>query len=302
MRIFVTGGTGYIGSAVLRALLRAGHAVTGLVRSAERAAQLEALGARAVVGTLRAKEQYATVAAAQDASVYLGFESGPEAASADLCAVETLLSAARASGRPYSVVYTSGCLVLGPAGPSPAFEDASTAHAIVNTWRPPHERLVLDANTEKVATAVIRPGWVYGGDVGLISGYFESAVKEGAAAFIGDGHNRMPLVEREDVAALYLLALERRATGILHAFEEGGGGRVQDYAAAASRAAGAKGAVRSIPLEEARRTLGPYGEALCIDQWVGSKRAEALGFKPKPSFLQRATEAFADWQSTRTAR
>lgn len=301
MRIFVTGGTGYIGSAVVRTLQRAGHAVTGLVRSAERAAQLEALGARAVVGTLQTPERYAPVATAQDASVHLGFESGPEATSVDRSAVDTLLAAAQASGRPYLVVYTSGCLVLGPTKAAPAYEDASTAHAIFNTWRPAHERLVLEANRGAVATVVIRPGWVYGGAGGLTADYFESAVKDGAAAFIGDGHNRMPLVEREDVAALYLLALERRATGILHAFEEGGG-RVQDYAAAASRAAGAQGAVRSIPLEEATRTLGPFAEAMCVDQWVGSKRAQSYGFKPKPPFLQRAQEAFEDWQRARSAR
>jgi nucleoside-diphosphate-sugar epimerase len=301
MRIFVTGGTGYIGTAVVRTLVGAGHAVTGLVRSAERAERLEALGARGMVGTLRTPERYAAVAAAQDASVHLGFESGPEAARADRSAVDTLLSAARASGQPYVVVYTSGCLVLGPAGPGPAYEDASTAHALFNTWRPAHERLVLDANTRPVATVVIRPGWVYGGEGGLAADYFESAVKDGAAAFIGDGQNRMPLVEREDVAALYLLALERRATGILHAFEEGGG-RVQDYAAAASRAAGARGAVRSIPLEEAKRTVGPFAEAMCVDQWVGSKRAQAYGFKPKAPFLERAPEAFVDWQRARRAR
>ena len=301
MRIFVTGGTGYIGSAVVRTLVREGHAVTGLARSAERAAHLDALGARGVVGTLRTPERYAAVAAEQDASVHLGFEYGAEAASADRSAVDTLLSAARASGRPYVVVYTSGVLVLGPAGPSPAYEDASTAQAVFNTWRPAHERMVLAANSPALATVVIRPGWVYGGDGGLAAGYFESALKEGAAAFVGDGHNRMPLVEREDIAALYRLALENKATGILHGVEDGTG-RIRDYAAAASRAAGKQGAVRSIPLEEAKRTLGPFAEAMCVDQWVGSRRAQAHGWKPKAPFLERAPEAFDDWQRARAVR
>jgi nucleoside-diphosphate-sugar epimerase len=301
MRVFVTGGTGYIGSAVVRTLVREGHVVTGLARSAERPAHHDAQGARSVVGTLRTPERYAAVATEQDASVHLAFEYGAEAASADRSAVDTLLSAARASGRPYLVVYTSGVLVLGPAGPSPAYEDASTARAIFNTWRPAHERMVLAANAPALATVVIRPGWVYGGEGGLAAGYFESALKAGAAAFVGDGDNRMPLVEREDVAALYGLALEQRATGVLHGVEDGTG-RIRDYAAAASRAAGAEGAVRSIPLEEAKRTLGPFAEAMCVDQWVGSKRAQAYGWKPNTPFLERAPEAFADYQRAQAVR
>jgi nucleoside-diphosphate-sugar epimerase len=297
MRIFLTGGTGYIGSAVVRTLVQAGHAVTGLARSAERASRLEALGARAVVGTLRVPAHYAAVAAEQDASIHLGFESGAEAANADRSAVDTLLSAARVAGRPYVVVYTSGVLVLGPAGTSPAFEDASTEKAVFNTWRPGHERLVLAANSPAVATVVIRPGWVYGGDGGLLAEYFQSASKLGAAAFVGEGTNRMPQVQREEVAALYRLALERRATGILHGVEDRSG-TIAEYAAASSRAAGKGGAVRSIPLEEAKRTLGPFAEAMCIDQWVGSRRAQAYGWTPGRPFLERAEEAFADWQQT----
>lgn len=60
--------------------------------------------------------------------------------------------------------------------------------------------------------------------------------------------------------------------------------------------------MRSIPLEEAKRTLGPFTEAMCVDQWVGSKRAQAYGFKPKAPFLERAPEAFVDWQRARSAR
>jgi nucleoside-diphosphate-sugar epimerase len=275
--------------------VRAGHAVTGLARSAERAARLEALGAKAMVGTLRTPAAYAAVAAEQDASVHLGFESGPEAATADRSAVDALLAAAQAAGRPYVVVYTSGVLVLGPAGASPAYEDASTEKAVFNTWRPGHERLVLAANSPAVATVVIRPGWVYGGRGGLLADYFQSALTEGAAAFVGDGHNRMPLVQREEVAALYRLALERRVTGILHGVESGPG-TIRDYAAAASRAAGKAGAVRSITLDEAKRTLGPFAEAMCLDQWVGSRRAQAYGWTGGRPFLERADEAFADWQ------
>jgi len=300
MRIFVTGGTGYIGSAVVRHLARAGHAVTCLVRSPERLAHAQSLGATGVVGNVQTPASYASVAQEQDAAVHLAFNYGEEAAAADRSAVDTLLSAAHAAGKPYAVVYTSGVLVLGPAGPAPAYEDASTAQAIFNTWRPGHERVVLAANSAVLATTVIRPGWVYGGREGLAAGYFESAVKEGAAAFVGDGKNRMPLVQREDIAELYRLVLEKRVSGIFHGVEDGAG-RVADYAAAASHAAGKKGAVHSIPLAEAKKMLGPWAEALCADQWVGSRRAQSLGWKPRRPFLDSAVEAFTEWRATQAS-
>jgi nucleoside-diphosphate-sugar epimerase len=296
MRIFVTGGTGYIGSAVVRHLARSGHALTCLVRSAERQSEAKALGAASVVGDLKSPSSYAAVARQQDASVHLGFQYGEEASATDRSAVDTLLSAGRDAGRPYTVVYTSGVLVLGPPGAAPAYEDASTAQALFNTWRPAHERLVLAANSPALTTSVIRPGWVYGGREGLVAGYFQTALKEGASAFVGDGENRMALVEREDVAALYRLVLEQRVSGILHALQDNAG-RISEYAAAASRAAGKGGAVRAIPLAEAKKTIGPFAEAMCVDQWVGSRRAQSLGWKPRGPFLETAPGAFAEWKA-----
>ncbi len=300
MHIFVIGGTGYIGSAVVQHLVRSGHAVTGLVRSAEKQAQLAALGARAVLGDMKLPSSYATEAGAHDAAIHLGFASS-EASALDRTVVDTILGAARAAARPYGFLYTSGVLVLGPAGAKPADEEASTAQAVFNTWRPAHERLVLAAASGVVATAVVRPGWVYGGEGGLVAGYFESALAEGAAAFVGDGRNRMPQVHREDVAELYRRVLEQRAGGIFHAVDAGTG-RVRDSAEAASRAAGRLGAVRSIPLPEAMRTMGPFAEAMCVDQWAVSRRAQTLGWQPRRPFIESATDAFAEWQASRGPR
>jgi nucleoside-diphosphate-sugar epimerase len=295
MRVFVIGGTGYIGTAVVRRLVGAGHTVTGLVRSAERQQQLQALGGRGVLGDIKTPSSYVAAAAEHDAAVHLGFESGEHAGGTDRIAVDTLLEAARSSGRPFGLLYTSGVLVLGPAGSAPSDETSSTANALLNTWRPVHERLVLSANSLLVAATVLRPGWVYGGKDGLAAGYFQSATREGRAAFIGDGQNRMPLVQREALAELYRLAVEQRTSGVLHAVEDVTG-RILDYATAASRAAGKGGAVRSIPLSEAKRTLGAFADAYCLDQWVVSSRSQALGWKPGGPFLQRADDAFSDWQ------
>jgi nucleoside-diphosphate-sugar epimerase len=301
MKVFVTGGTGYIGSAVVRHLVRSGHQVTGLVRSVERQAQVARLGARGVVGDIKSPSSYVAVAAEHEALVHIGFEYGEHAVTADRTALESLIAAARSAGAPRSVIYTSGCLVVGKAGNAPAYEDASTAQPIFNTWRPAHERVAVEAATAGVATSVIRPGWVYGGDGGLVAGYFQTAIEEGAAAHVGDGQNRLPLVHRDDLAELYRLVVEQRATGIFHGVDASRE-RVVDLAAAASRAAGKGGATRSIPLAEAKQAMGLFAEAMVVDQVLGSRRAQALGWKHRAPFVQIAAQAFAEWQSAHAGR
>jgi nucleoside-diphosphate-sugar epimerase len=296
MRIFVTGGTGYIGSAVVRHLVRAGHSVTGLSRTPEARARLQSWGAEGALGRLETPSTYGPLAAEHDAAVHLGYATGEEVGAADRTAVDTLLAAAEGKSKLAGVVYTSGVLALGPAGQTAAYEDASTARAIFNTWRPANERLVLAANSPMLATAVIRPGWVYGGKGGLAADYFETALADGAAVYIGDGHNRMPVVQRDDIAELYRLLLEQRASGIFHGVEEPPA-RIIDYATAASRAAGKGGAVRSLPLAEAKKTIGTLAEMMCLDQWVGSRRAQALGWKPRGSFVENAAQTFAEWSA-----
>lgn len=301
-RIFVTGATGYIGRAVVRELAAAGYEVTGLTRWAEKTLDIKALGARAVVGDVRASDTFRRVAAAHDVLIHIALESSDARIAADRAAIEALLWAARQHERrkgeaPRCVIFTSGVFVLGNTGDAPAAEDASTAGAAdVAAWRPAHERLVLDAATEDIATAVIRPGMVYGGRGGLIGAFFESAERDGAAAFVGDGTNRWAPVYRGDLARLYRIIAERRARGIFHC-AEAGGTPVEALARAASEAAGRGGAGRQVPLEEARRTMGTSADALVLDQVVASPRAEALGWRHEHApFVESAAEVYDEWK------
>ena len=150
MNIFVTGATGYIGHAVVAELAGAGHGVTGLVRSDEKAEQVRRLGARALVGDIAKPDTYRDQAAAHDGLVHTAFDSGPGAVAADRTAIETLITAARA-GSARSLVYTSGIWVLGATGDTPAFEDAPTDHpAALVTWRVEHERLTIRLAIERL--------------------------------------------------------------------------------------------------------------------------------------------------------
>ena len=298
MRIFITGGTGYIGSAIVRALVEAGHSVTGLVRSPEKEAALRGLGATPVCGDLKEPSAYMDVAAEHDAAIHAAFEYGDRGADVDRMAVETLLAAASAGAGPRSVVYTSGVWVLGNTGERLADEDASTAGAApIVAWRPTHERLVLEAAGGQLATAVVRPGMVYGGKGGQVVAFFSSATKEGAATYVGSGTNRWSLVHRDDLAQLYRLVVEKRARGIFHGVD-GAPVTVADAARAASQVAGKGGATRSTPLEEARKQMGPMANALCLDQIVGARRSAEFGWKPKyVSFPDSARAAFEEWRA-----
>src|SRR5262245_56296997 len=131
MRIFLTGATGYIGSAVFEALVRAGHEVTALVRDNEKAARVAARGARPVVGNLAEPESYRGAAEAQDGYIHTAYDAAPGRGPAiERTALETIIAAAkrpRTAGatapRTRFVIYTSGVWVLGPT-PEPATESA----------------------------------------------------------------------------------------------------------------------------------------------------------------------------------
>jgi nucleoside-diphosphate-sugar epimerase len=300
MRIFLTGATGYIGHAVARELVAAGHEVTGLVRSEEKAAVLAQLGARGVVGDIKNPGSYREIATDQDALLHTAFEYSAEAVDADRKAVGTLIAAA-VGGKVQVLVYTSGIWVLGTTGDTPTFENATTEHpAALVAWRPAHEKMVIAAANDHLATAVVRPGMVYGGKGGIIGSYFESAEKHGASQYLGNGRNRIPMIHVEDLARFYKVVVEHRGRGIFHAVD-GNAVQLADVARAASEAAGKGGETRSLPLDEARQRMGPVVDALILDQVIESGRNVEIGWRPlHESFLADAPAAYAEWKAARS--
>jgi nucleoside-diphosphate-sugar epimerase len=139
-----------------------------------------------------------------------------------------------------------------------------------------------------ILTIVIRPAIVYGRGGGIPGGFAESARKEGAAQFIGTGENRWPFVHVDDLADLYVLALEKAPPGTLLLAVSGPSIKVREVAAAASRGAGADGRTSAWPLETARAKLGAYADALVLDQQASGRRAqELLGWRPRrPGVLE----------------
>ncbi len=295
MHVFVTGSTGYVGSAIVRALVGAGHRVSGLVRSAERERALVALGGAPVRGDYKDLSTFLDAAQKCDAFVHAAIEYSADGIAKGGSNVLAVIEAAARTGKPRSALYTSGVWVLGQTH-GPADESAPTDHpAAAVTWRPAQEQAVLRAGGDACATAVIRPGIVYGRKGGFVAQWFTSAQQDGVVTYVGDGKNRWPFVHVDDLARLYLLVLERRASGIFHGVD-GHSTAVADAARAASQAAGRAGAVKSHPVERARATMGPVADAVAMDQDVVTTRSTELGWKPeRASFLEGVRAAYKEF-------
>lgn len=278
MRVFLTGSTGYVGSAVLDALIRAGHHVTALVRDPEKAALAEARGATPLLGDLGTPDRYRRAALDADAVVHTALADGPRRVAADQGFLDTVLPALQQVGQPRAFIYTSGIWVLG-ACPAPVTEDAGLAAAAYSAWRVPHEAQVLAAATATLRTVIVRPGIVYGGGRGIVSDMLRDALN-GLVRVVGDGANRWPLVYERDLGDLYARLVARSdASGVYHATDHEDE-RLADIAEAIATHVDPHADIRHVPPAEARAKMGAYADALAMDQVVRSPRARALGWSP----------------------
>ena len=225
MRIFVTGATGFIGSATVRELIDAGHQVVGLARSDEAAAALTEAGAGVHRGSLEDLDSLRSGAAAADGVIHTAyihdFSQMEHAAQTDLRAVETMGAALEGTGRP--LVVTSGTALVGP-GTVVTEDDWPDPSAAVHP-RSATAVLARDLAGRGVRSSIVRPGpSVHGeGDHGFVPFVIGVAREKGVSAYIGDGSNRWPAVHRLDTGHLYRLALENAAAGsVLHAIADEG--------------------------------------------------------------------------------
>lgn len=284
MRIFVTGATGFIGSAVVRELIGAGHQVIGLTRSDTGAQALQAVGAQPHRGDLEDQESLRRAAAGSDAVIHTAFRHDwskfAESCEWDRRAIETIGAALQGSRRPFLV--SSG---LGVAEGRAATEDD-----------PPFPTSAAYPRVSETAAIALAEGGVHASVVrlpqvhdtvkqGLVTYLVQIARRQGVSAYVGDGANRWPAVHVSDVARLYRLAVEHGAAAArYHAVAEGGVA-LKDIATAIGK--GLKLPVVSIPPERAQEHFGFLGLFAARDGFASSERTWAkLGWSPTgPSLL-----------------
>src|SRR5580700_5366243 len=284
MRVFVVGATGFVGSAIARRLLDRGHTVVGSARSPNSAEKLRDAGVEAASSDVSAPQSLQTIAQGSDGVIYAVQYNGADIAEVECAALEALVAALAESGKP--LIYTSGIWVYGNTGQRVADEDAALNPTPLVAHRPRLERTVLDGVARNVRATIVRPADVYGRGGGLPAMWVQSAKATGAARFVGDGTNHWPVVHRDDLAELFVLAFEKAAPGAIYNGGDNTSFAVGEMAEAASLGAGRGGAVFSWPLAEARRELGAFADALALDSKISSNRArEQLGWQTRATTI-----------------
>jgi nucleoside-diphosphate-sugar epimerase len=288
MKVFLTGGTGYLGTVLVEHMVAAGHDVVALARSDAGADRLRRAGATPVAGALADTGVLADAAAAADAVVHaaVDYAMTEESAAVELAAVAALLAGASsgtASGTtPKPFVFTSTGLVYGFDEHQDTSEDAVLPEVGAQPVKAAAERLVLvEAG---VTGIVVRAGLLFGrGGSGLVVGLIESARRTGTSIYVGDGRNTWLPVHVDDLADLYVSALERPVAGVVNAV----GSVPFTFRALAEAIGDLTGTpVASVPLEVAEQTMGPMARVLTTTSRLNAAKAAAtFGWAPAPRSL-----------------
>ena len=285
MRVFVTGATGWVGSAVVAELIGAGHQVTGLARSDEGAAGLTKAGARVLRGSLTDLDSLRRGAAEADGVAHLAFNHDfskfAENGADEQRAIEAIGGVLEGSDRPLLV--TSGVAFLAPGRTATEADMPANAGFPRN---PEAATAVLVERGVRATTIRLAPSVHGHGDHGFVPRVIEFAREKGVSAYIGEGLNRWPGVHRRDAARIYRLALERGAAGgPFHAVDEEG---VPFKAIAEVIGRRLNIPVVSRSPEEAGEHFGWFTMFAGIDAPTSSNRTRStLGWKPEqPGLLE----------------
>jgi nucleoside-diphosphate-sugar epimerase len=288
MKVFCTGASGYIGGSVAAHLVVAGHQVTGLVRSQEKADAVRARGIQPLPGTLDDAERLAQAAHAADLIV--------NAASADHTgAVVALLDALAGSGKPF--IHTSGSSIVGTRARghrSEAIFDENTpvTPTPARTVRVALNERILSYRDKGCRPVIICPSLIYGLGHGVephstqVPLLIDLAKKRGCAAHAGPGENIWSNVHIDDLLTLYALAIEKAPAGSFF-FAENGENSLREVCDSINRMLGYAGPPMAMSMQEAASEWGEgtAEDTMASNSRVRAVRARQLGWKPKARSL-----------------
>jgi nucleoside-diphosphate-sugar epimerase len=281
VRVLVLGGTGSIGSPIVRELLGRGHHVWGLARSEAAAAKLGQAGATPVSGDIAAAEPWTSRLPHLDAVIHAACDFNSESGAVDTRLLDRLLPALAAQPKKPKLIYTGGGWLFGVTGEDVATEQSALHPLPAFAWMVPQLRRILAA--DEVDGIVIHPAMVYEGAAGVFRHFAREAVGRDAIRVVGSEHVRWPLVHSGDLASLYALALERapaRSSYIGAAIDGLAVGRI---ARAFARRFGTRRCEPEIiSADEIAAELGEWARGRALDQQLsGAKARRELGWRPK---------------------
>jgi len=287
MRVFVTGASGHVASAVIAELLSAGHAVTGLARSDRSAAIVRSRGAEVWRGDLDDLGALAAAAQDTDGVIHLAFDHDQQSSgdldgvvAADLGAINSIGSALTGSGKPF--IGTNATAGLVAAG----FQGQLTENdTMPGGPRIDAENTVIALAEQGVRACVVRlpPAVHSNGRYGFVSGLVQIAQATGTSGYLGEGVNRWPATDTRDVARVYRLALESAPAGTrLHAVAEDGI-RMREVAETIGRLLAVP--AESIAAEDAERHFSYLSAFVGLDNPTSSQITRALGWAPSATGL-----------------
>jgi nucleoside-diphosphate-sugar epimerase len=271
VRVFVLGGTGSIGSPTVRRLIERGHQVWALARSEGSAAKLAEIGATPVAGDIASPERWIARLPLFDAVIH----------AIDARLLDTLLPALAAQQRRPRFIYTGGCWLFGATGGEIATEETPFRPLPAFAWMVPQLRRILES--PEVDGIVIHPAMVYAGSGGVFRRFARDAAEREAIRIVAGEEVRWPLVHHDDLAELYVLALEHapaRSSYIGAAIE---GFPVGRMARAFARRFGTRQQQPEIvSADTIAAELGEWARGYALDQRLsGEKARRELGWEPK---------------------
>jgi nucleoside-diphosphate-sugar epimerase len=281
VHVFTLGGTGSIGSAVVRELVKRGHDVFGLARSDAAVAKLSAAGATPVAGDIASPERWAESLPRIDAVIHAACDFKTDMGAIDRRLLDVLLPLPAAQPKKLRFIYTGGCWLFGATGDNVATEETPFRPLPAFAWMVPHLRQILEAR--EIDGIVIHPAMVYESDDGVFRRFARDAVERDAIRVVESEQVRWPLVHSEDLANLYALALENAPAGSSYIGAAIEGLAVGRIARAFAKRFGSRHQTPELISAEAIvAELGAWAEGYELDQRLsGAKAQRELGWRPK---------------------
>jgi nucleoside-diphosphate-sugar epimerase len=280
MKVLLTGATGFVGSATLKALVAAGHEVEAVVRSEEAGATVAANGASAVIHPLPDTDWLTEMLTTVDGAIHLATPGDDTGAAFDDSVIDSVIEAFGGTQKPY--VHTGGVWVHG-AGDD-ITEQTPISAPEITAWRQAREERILGSG---VKASVVEPGIVYGYGAGIPNTISKAPRDaDGSLHLIGDGTQHWTTVQVDDLADLYVAVLERAPGGETYIGVSGQNPTVRELAEAV---VGADGGVVAESLADTNARLGEqFAAALLLDQQAtGEKARTAFGWNPhRPSLVE----------------